>query len=839
MIKDDDINRAVEAGKKNQATIGLVRNWCRHAGIRKMGGVGIIEQQTGLPIGHHAMACEFAANPGMGTWDLTESVLDFYDRNCAPCVKREPVGFPNISTLIDRRDAAVASSRKQDVQLAAEAAARRAQRQEVRAALRSQLDPLSAPLIDAIAELDSSGPRKDALTLLEAARLAPETFTPSIIEYCFDLLEQRQSWFYETGLNLLFKLGVDPERLVRNAATGLQHYEGVLPGSAIIEAHAGLLDANQVQAMLPALAALANPPHTPFGRGADPIKGPFLALYRAQKTAVESALHKHLDSRDPPTVGAAARAICLLAQEGGLRAANYARGLAAKLIRAGLLLDIDPTSYTDKEVFNELEAAVTAALEDDPIAVDQLLAGFVAGAPVEGEIRVYAAYGACIKRITSDGGRRIEPAVAETVLARILKVVEDTESHEVLRAAQNAVSYVSEDLYPVLRSKLATLLGTVLFLQPKVEAKESEITADKPFFERLEIKNHAEMLEGIQVILLKAAAEAASGEMAATRQYIEVLNGLPESSDRLAGKFLEHSTALMHTPRGLNVMLPTIYASLVGVSFYRRRAAAIALGNIEYRRRDDLPSLVYEALMPLLTDPIKAIHQAAFETLQKLKLPADRLNEYVSTLYALILAYKDDRKSDGFFLDAIRAFRAETKSLTEDLRRRHDELFFALIEKVGDQALLRNIRWITAAFSHQPRFANLVLRLLQSDEKSEHEDKDLVDALNRVPDELLKTHSAQLEELGVSPVASQSLSASLVETLTRLGSWEEGARINDALFAQIPDTVELRKARATINLHRIATRFEAAIARGDRSSLRTLAEEWRAAELILEEGKRG
>ncbi len=68
MIKDDDINRAVEAGKKNQATIGLVRNCgCRHAGIRKMGGVGIIEQQTGLPIGHHAMACEFAADPGMGT----------------------------------------------------------------------------------------------------------------------------------------------------------------------------------------------------------------------------------------------------------------------------------------------------------------------------------------------------------------------------------------------------------------------------------------------------------------------------------------------------------------------------------------------------------------------------------------------------------------------------------------------------------------------------------------------------------------------------------------------------------------------------------------------------
>jgi hypothetical protein len=783
------------------------------------------------------MACEFAANPGMGTWDLTESVLDFYDRNCASCVKREPVGFPNISTLIDRRDAAVSASRQQNVQLAAEAAARRTQRQEARAALRSQLDALSASLIDAISELDSSGPRKDALTLLEAARLAPETFTPPILDYCFDLLEQRQPWFYGTGLNLLFKLGADPKRLVRNAAIGLQHYEGVVPGSAIIEAHAGLLSANQVEAMLPALAGLASPPHGPLGRQRDPIKGPFLALYRAQKTAVESALHKHLDSRDPHTVGSAARAISLLAQEGGLHAANYARGLAAKLVRAELLLDIDPTSYSSKEVFNELEAAITAALEDDPVAVDKLLEGFVAGAPIEGEIRVYAAYGACIKRITSDGGRRVEPAVAETVLARILKVVEDTASYEVLRAAQDAVSYVSEDLYPIIRIKLATLLGTVLFLQPKVEAKESEITADKPFFKRLEIKNHASMLEGIQISLLKAAAEAASGEMEATRQYVEVLNGLPASSDRLAGKFLEHSAALMHTPRGLNVILPTIYASLVGVSFHRRRAAALVLGSIDYRRRDDLPSLVYEAFMPLLTDPIKGIHQAAVETLRKLKLPAERLDEYVSGLRILLFAYKDDRGGDEFFLDVIRAFRAETKSLTDDSRKQNDEIFFAMIEKVGDRALLRNVRWITAAFSPQPRFANLVLRLLQSDEKNEHEDKNLVDALNEALQGLLKMHIGELEALGASPVASRSLSASLVETLTRLGSWEEGARINDALFAQIPDTVELRQHRAAINLHRIATRFEAAIARGDRSSLPALAEEWRAAERILEEGK--
>ena len=61
MSRDWDIERAIRDGERNQDAKRLIHNWCRHARVEKFGGTGIIEMQTGLPIGHHAMVCDFAS----------------------------------------------------------------------------------------------------------------------------------------------------------------------------------------------------------------------------------------------------------------------------------------------------------------------------------------------------------------------------------------------------------------------------------------------------------------------------------------------------------------------------------------------------------------------------------------------------------------------------------------------------------------------------------------------------------------------------------------------------------------------------------------------------------
>ena len=70
----------------------------------KNGGIGLIEQQTGYPIGHHGLECDFAADGTGYYWDLALSALELYDQQCATCTNRRAVGFPNLTQLIAERD---------------------------------------------------------------------------------------------------------------------------------------------------------------------------------------------------------------------------------------------------------------------------------------------------------------------------------------------------------------------------------------------------------------------------------------------------------------------------------------------------------------------------------------------------------------------------------------------------------------------------------------------------------------------------------------------------------------------------------------------------------------
>src|SRR3546814_2926737 len=101
---DPDIERAIQDGKRNQDAKHLIHNWCRHARVEKVGGTGIIEMRTGLPIGHHAMVCDFASASGMATWLLEESAVRFHDANCVGCTHRVPVALPKFVLLVAQRD---------------------------------------------------------------------------------------------------------------------------------------------------------------------------------------------------------------------------------------------------------------------------------------------------------------------------------------------------------------------------------------------------------------------------------------------------------------------------------------------------------------------------------------------------------------------------------------------------------------------------------------------------------------------------------------------------------------------------------------------------------------
>jgi hypothetical protein len=229
------IEETIRIGEKNKRTMELVRNWCKHARVRKVGGTGIIEIQTGLPIGHHSLECQHAVAAGFATWDLADAAVDFYDRNCANCKYREPVGFPTISGLVSERDAKRKSDQATHEQARREEAERLAEREARRQNLRVQLDAVSSTVVDQISELDREGSSSMGERLVETARLAPETFTHPIVEHLWSLLEGVGFLRAEPVLNVLYILKIDPRRLCGAAMRCLSRYSALQLAATIVE----------------------------------------------------------------------------------------------------------------------------------------------------------------------------------------------------------------------------------------------------------------------------------------------------------------------------------------------------------------------------------------------------------------------------------------------------------------------------------------------------------------------------------------------------------------------------------------------------------------------------
>ena len=156
---EERIQETVAHGQKNQRTAERIQNWCRNARIIRSGGIGLIEQMTGVPIGHMGIECDHAPPGGLQSWDLKVAAVDFYVNNCEHCDKREPGIGPDIKPLIkDYKEGEAARAKE------------RAERQELEAQRRSErkreLDKLRATgsqetnqivdLIDAI-EKDEDG----------------------------------------------------------------------------------------------------------------------------------------------------------------------------------------------------------------------------------------------------------------------------------------------------------------------------------------------------------------------------------------------------------------------------------------------------------------------------------------------------------------------------------------------------------------------------------------------------------------------------------------------------------------------------------------------------------
>lgn len=831
---DRRYDKAVASGEKNRRTLELVLNWCRHARVVKAGGTGLIEMETGLPIGHHHMACDYAPAGGIATWDLADAALDFHDRNCASCTDREPVRLPNLTRLIQERG--TFRRRVEDEQRAAKEwqGNQRAARESVRQALRARLDAVSATIVDHLGELDSASPGDAGKRLLGLAKLAPETFTREVQEHLFSLLEAREYWIDEIGLRLLEMLGADPPRLTKCALLSLGQNRSSRLAADIAKTRADLIVPELLPAAIPALVWLAYPENQigMFEQTRDPA--PLIAVFRHHGKIVESAIANLLSQRDPGLVSDGARAIESLSSVDKTLAGRYTRAVAAKLARAHLLIDHRETGIVgEDEVIRHLQGVLALALEAEPDQSDALIADFIESAGSEGEQRLYMAY----QIVLGGRGRRnqkpMSQAAAAVALRRLLSAATRSKNDDILREISSTIRYAGDELSSLGRHELSALLGSAVLIDDRLHQLSQEPISDTSVLGHMERQNWLNLFMDLENAMVKWAANAASGHADATNHYVEFLERLPEGQDRARSVLIQNAVPLMSCPEGLNAVLPALYSAMLGASNLVRAAAAQAVGKLTRRGRDDAPSLLYEAFVVLLDDPYVIVHKAAVRALEHVDLHSELDELAKGYVLAWINTYASGSKDDRFLLECIELFLR--KYLTDEQKRgRAGRYFVALLKPVKADTVADKISWLRHDLLEADGFPELVVRLLEECERHYRQD-DVLRALDALSDAAIHSQCARIERIAIAQDVERDLPLKLVEILTRAGAWEEAARINQVIYDRIPDTVEKRIQKLAANLDRIAARYEATIARGNLDLLPGLAAEWRTTEIQLEE----
>ena len=826
----------MDTGERNRRTLDLLRNWCSHVGIEKYGGTGIIEQMTGDPIGHHFVVCQHAAAGGMASWELAETAVVFHDANCKGCCHRVPVGTPNLSKLVDERDAAVLRRQEAEERVRAAASTARTVRQAERAALRRTLGPLQATVVDQIEALDVDCENPSNDTLAATARLAPETFAPATVDYLFRVLEAGEEWATNPALQTLGALKADPVRLVNCAAQALERAQGISVAADLVAQGAALVSSKRIAAMLPALIKLACPLRDRIlAPEPEPRTGPLEALHAAHSRTVEAALEHSLWNEDVQKVGTAARGILVLADADRAAAVRLARATVSALARAR---NIPDRQSGERDILSDLRRATADAFEHDPTGVVALMGAFQDGATDIGKGRVVSVYREILSR-AADVDKRSETAW-NLALRQLLDLLTAPMPPEVQQEVEEAFRRSSECLSVLAARHLDALLGAAALLDDRLRGPELLPAQDANFLERIESNGRRSGLTTLRNNLLGLAAKAAAGDLGRITAYLSMLAGLPENLEELRCSMVGHLSDLVTSPETLGAILPSLYSALVGSSVLVRGHAARVVGQLSVRQIEDAPRLLIEAFVTLLTDPYVYPASSVVSALEGMRLPEQFGMRVAASLMAIVEANGTSRKHSAFVTSCILLL-IRSHLTHEQLTGRTGERLADTLQHHGPKYFSRELRFLPHPFATLPGYGRLVIDALRYAEEVGYGADDSYAALDTLDAAVLQTIREDLLAMALASKDTpdgNELRGVSIEIFSRAGDWHAATLVAEHAVLVVPDTRRDAVRRLLLTSLLVSVRFERAIAEGQTDETLLLAKEWRRLQRQLDQDRR-
>ena len=822
MRDEDEIRKAIAGGQRNAEVIGLMRNWCAHARAKRMGGVGMIEQMTGLPISHFAMECDHAPSGGMAAWDFGESALDFYDRNCALCTLRKPVGLPNLSRLVKEREDSrrIAAARDQIDQ--ARIAEALEERSRARQAVRTTVNAVNQALVDDLDAFDRKHDDVDRRRLVEAARLAPERFDAKLVDLLFDHAHLSPS-LARLALDIAFHVAPDERRTVLLAQRLFGTGGGGRTAGRILVANLETVKEGDLVDLVPAAAELASPDRHALFEGTGPRSSPklLLAMWKARPGAVRTGIDRLLERKTVYCSQLAGRAMTLIIRYDSNAAGTFVRAAASRFVRAGQLLP----DLGDHESLGDMAGAIDLILSLEPQALDAILQDLTVGADVEAQRNIATVYAeAWRSRYPGSKDKPHSESRLRLGLDRLAWLPSRMFDQDVLQTVAGAFRYPPDEVWPLIAEDPDKLVGAALLLDEAIADKERGQRDDTPFFDKIEWQTLHSAAYDVVEAYLKAAAKASKSHEARMR-FVAAVEAIPEERAQLRGLAAKAAMQLAEDVEGLKAVLPLLYAGLVGASVLGRSHAAAALEDLPARGRQNLPALVYEAFCVLLLDQYVAVHKTAVRTLRRIALPDKLKPRAALALFQLVSAYTGSEKDDNFLMECVDELARFADHLPNPAKLR-DFLCQAVpkVEPVFVRSRLRGLRhWL----GKSDDFPILVAHVLPQYARNPNGRAIETDLVNSMTAGAVLKHRDRL--VGVAKELAESsmcLAALLADRLYRAGARDEAIALLDDLSATYAQTVRDARRALFVGFPLLAYRMEQALASGDQVEWARLAGEW-------------
>ena len=825
MIGKREIEDAYKNGERNLEAARRLHNWCANAQIENM-GYGLLAQQSGLPIGHHGIRCDFASTGGSSFhYELREAAVDFYDMHCSGCTQRKGGRLPNILEWVGERDQKRAEQKRRDEALAAEAVAALKMRDDERGALKRGLSAVGQAIVDDIQSFDHDRSADNHDRLVHSAQLAPEHFEPALVEYVFATCEAA-NWLDGPGIAILGALGHEPVRLARVAVSIFGKGAYRREAAAVLLPLVRHLQAEDIKRATPEAIDLAFPDHRDHLGGMARAPAPALlsAFQEQAPEAVAEAIAQLLASRNSHTVEWGARGILALLPEVPEMATPHSRNLVAAYVRAELLLD--DFSELRTELYNVADAVV-GAFAIEPDRVDRLLQDFAESSRGDMLARVYALYARALRTPwQSDAPLSASSVHVRIAFRRILWATADDLPLGSFDTPIDVFRHGGRDLEEVAEAEIEAVLSAPFLLADRLaRLEEAPLNPENPLA-AIERANERSGLTGVLNGMIEMAARAATRTPTLLPRIGDFLETIPEDRNLLRGLAIDGLAPIASNLAGLQIYLPHLYRAMVGPSQVERSYAASAMGELNQAALDNVPPLLFEAFVPLLLDSYRIVHKAAVRAFRRSALPAPLRRRALVAILDVLRIYRVESGEDNFVAECLKIVAGAADEFGEEagaIRR----YLIDVAMGVDPVFLKSDMRRLAHTLGREPGFAKLVVRMLPlfEDRFNRNDDADIL--VGGLSAETILAHEAEFEQVGRDLArGSHWLTLVVINALGRAGAFAAAGRVAQAKLDVFEDVPRFRGDRQFTRLILLGITYEQAVAANDETKMKELKSEW-------------